>query len=277
MDRPFKIIELTAEKTKAEAEGAAIPPHRHTYEELILVTEGHPTHFLDFKKETLQAPCFVYVPMGKVHQFQADIQSRGWAIRYLNEFIPEAPFHFYTHFLDFTTIPLPQNACLERFHTLCRMMQQEYEQAEPDYNIIRPLLQAFMAMVEAERRLLLQGPETSNGAKTAQIAACNSFLRILEDNFRRAEGVGFYAEKMNTSVRNLNLITTGVMDKSVSELIESRKLIEAKQLLLNTDKTISEIGYELGYKEKSYFSRVFHKKTGLTPSEYRTTVLAMIA
>ena len=275
MKVPFRIIELDAARAAAEAAGPADPPHRHSYEELILVTQGNPLHFIDFKKETLQAPCFVYVPMGKVHQFQADEYSRGWAIRYLNEFIPEAPFHFYNNFLDFTTIALPQDACLERFYTLCGMMKAEQEQEQPDYQIIRPLLQAFMAMVDNERKKNMPG--SGEGPKQAQLIACNNFLKILEANFRRAEGVRFYAEKMNTSVRNLNLITANVMGRSVSELIESRKLIEAKQLLLNTDKTISEIGYELGYNEKSYFSRVFHKKTGMTPSDYKVAVQSMIA
>lgn len=275
MDQQFKIIELDAGRARDEASRPPDPPHRHRYEELILVAQGNPVHFIDFKKEVLQAPCFVYVPMGKVHQFHADLDSRGWAIRYLNEYIPEAPFHFYNNFLDFTTIALPPNGCLERFYTLCHMMKSEYEQPQPDHQVIRPLLQAFMAMVESERKRSMPVPD--EGPRQAQLIACNNFLKILEANFRRAEGVGFYAEKMNTSVRNLNLITSNVMGKSVSELIESRKLIEAKQLLLNTDKTISEIGYELGYSEKSYFSRVFHKKTGMTPSDYKAAVLVMIA
>jgi AraC family transcriptional regulator, transcriptional activator of pobA len=274
MNQPFKIIELTEALAKAESEAPAVAPHRHQYEELILITQGNPQHFIDFKRETLEPPCFVYVPMGKVHQFQADVHSRGWAIRYLNEFIPEAPFNFYTNFIDFATIPLAPGDCMERFYSLCRMMKTEAERPFPDYNVIRPLLQAFMAMVEGERKRNL---EIQSGPKQSQLITCNNFLRILEENFRRSEGVGFYAEKMNTSVRNLNLITTHILGKSVSELIESRKLIEAKQLLLNTDKSIAEIGYELGYNEKSYFTRVFHKKIGRTPSEYKIAVQAMIA
>jgi len=277
MNVPFKIIELDEARAMAEAEAPAVPPHRHQYEELILVTAGNPVHFIDFKKEILQPPCFVYVSMGKVHQFHADRASRGWAIRYLNEFIPEAPFHFYNNFLDFTTIQLTPDNCLGRFHQLCQMMQAEYERPFPDYNIIRPLLQAFMAMIEGERKHNMKADQQEGGPKQAQLIACNNFLRILEQNFRRPEGVAFYADKMNTSIRNLNLICVNVMGKTVSELIESRKLIEAKQLLLNTEKSISEIGYELGYNEKSYFTRVFHKKTGRTPSEYKLAVQAMIA
>ncbi|HBL78673.1 MAG TPA: AraC family transcriptional regulator, partial [Aequorivita sp.] len=45
------------------------------------------------------------------------------------------------------------------------------------------------------------------------------------------------------------------------EIIETRKLTEAKNLLISTDKTIAEIAYELGYNENSYFSNVFKKKS----------------
>jgi AraC-like DNA-binding protein len=71
------------------------------------------------------------------------------------------------------------------------------------------------------------------------------------------------------SERNLNIICKNNFQKSVSEIIETRKLIEAKRMLLYSDKTVSEIGYELGYNEKSYFTRVFHARMEITPTRFR--------
>ena len=79
------------------------------------------------------------------------------------------------------------------------------------------------------------------------------------------------------SSRNLNLISQVVFGKSITDIIETRKLLEARQLLLASDKTVSEIGYELGYNEKSYFTRVFHKKTGTTPTEFRKQMQSVIS
>jgi transcriptional regulator, AraC family len=81
--------------------------------------------------------------------------------------------------------------------------------------------------------------------------------------------VDFYAEKLFMSARNLNLICQQVLSMSVSEMIETRKLTEAKNQLIYSSKTIAEIGFDLGYKEKAYFSAVFKKKTGQTPGEFR--------
>jgi AraC-like DNA-binding protein len=79
------------------------------------------------------------------------------------------------------------------------------------------------------------------------------------------------------SARNLNLICHNILHKSVSEIIETRKLIEAKNLLISTNKTISEIGFELGYNEKAYFTTVFKKKSGQTPSEFREEITKLIS
>jgi len=121
-------------------------------------------------------------------------------------------------------------------------------------------------MIDAERKRSLP---IENVSKDSQITTFNNFLKILEENYSRNEGVSFYADKMKMSERNLNTICKNNFQKSVSEIIETRKLIEAKRMLLHTDKTISEIGYELGYSEKSYFTRVFHSKMEITPSRFR--------
>jgi AraC-like DNA-binding protein len=129
-------------------------------------------------------------------------------------------------------------------------------------------------MVDAEKK---RNIPVDIEIKSSQITAFNNFLRILEANFRRDEGVSFYADKMNMSERNLNLICKNNFQKSVSEIIETRKLIEAKRMLLYSDKSVSEIGYELGYNEKSYFTRVFHARMEITPTRFREISRKMIS
>jgi AraC-like DNA-binding protein len=129
-------------------------------------------------------------------------------------------------------------------------------------------------MIESERKK--SDPDESSINKTQNITFKN-FLKILEENFRRPEGVEYYAEKLFMTVRNLNLICQNILHQSVSEIIETRKLIEAKNLLINSEKTISEIGFELGYNEKAYFTTVFKKKAGQTPTEFREEMRKLIS
>ena len=145
-------------------------------------------------------------------------------------------------------------------------MLREYEQENINYQVIKHLLSALLTKLETDSK---QEYLDGQAANRSQMVTFNSFLKILEFNYLRPEGADFYAEKLNMSTRNLNLISQSAFGKSVTEIIETRKLIEARNLLLNSGKSVSEIGYELGYNEKSYFTRVFRKRTGVTPSEYR--------
>ncbi len=59
--------------------------------------------------------------------------------------------------------------------------------------------------------------------------------------------------------------------KTVSAFINETRIHEAKYLLKNTNTTIADIAYMVGFNDKKYFSKVFKKYTGLTPSQYMNT------
>jgi AraC family transcriptional regulator, transcriptional activator of pobA len=265
MDKLFRIIEITEEFVD-DILTRSYDAHFHDFEELIIVTEGSLEHYIDFQVETINAPAACYVSMGKMHKLIPNKDLRGWLINYKTEFLPESSLNFYSHFFTSTTIQLSTGCCIERFTKLCEIIYTEYKQEFSDLSTLRHLATGLISMADAERKrsIPVEAP-----AKASQVNTFNNFLKILEENFRLDKGVSFYAEKMNMSERNLNLICRNNFQKSVSEIIETRKLIEAKHFLLYTDKSVSEIGYELGYNEKSYFTRVFHARMDITPSRYR--------
>jgi AraC family transcriptional activator of pobA len=265
MEKLFRIIEITsmlAENLSTQE----YESHFHDYEELIIVTQGSLTHSIDFKVEVLTAPFACYISMGKMHRIEPKNDLRGWVINYKTEFIQDSILSFYSNFSNFTNVPLNGGQCIDRFTNLCGLIYLEYKQEMVDYTTILHLVQGLISMVEAEKKRNLP---VEREIKASQIKTFNNFLKILEDNFRRDTGVTFYADKMNMSERNLNIICKNNFQKSVSEIIETRKLIEAKRMLIYSDKSVSEIGYDLGYNEKSYFTRVFHTRMDMTPTRYR--------
>ena len=273
MTDPISIIPLTCEILEPLALNPA-ETHRHDHEELWIVTHGNPVHSVDFSSETLETPVIVYVAQGKVHSFVPDKHTQGWLIRYKSDFIPQSRFNFYSGFLEKVQYPLSSDYCSTTLNSLCEILLKESSEVNPDYTVMRHLLSAVLAKLETDSKREYLDTKASVSPK---LETFNNFLRILEDNFRRPEGADFYAEKLNMSARNLSLITRAAFGKSATEIIETRKLIEARRLLLSSDKSVSEIGFELGYNEKSYFTRVFKKKTGVTPSEFREKSFALVS
>jgi AraC family transcriptional activator of pobA len=276
LDQLFKISRLNAEDVEIIS-AMDDAPHIHDYEELLVGVEGKIDHLIDFKLKTLTAPFVSFISQGKAHRVKPGPRDRHcemWMIQFRGEFIPETTFQLYSQYHDHASIELRRSDHFGRIVTLCEMMDGEMKQSVPDFSVLRQMLSLMFTMIESEREKL--DSEEMNFKLTRNITFGN-FLRILEENFRRPEGVEFFAEKLFMSARNLNLICRSVFQKSVSEIIEIRKLTEAKNLLMHTDKTVSEIGFELGYNEKAYFTNVFRKKTGQTPTEFREEMKKLIS
>lgn len=276
MTQLFTIFQITVADAKKIADSPD-EPHSHEFEELIIGMEGLLEHFIDFKTTNFDAPFVSFVTKGKVHRVIPRVKNgkcKMWVMRFKSEFIPETTFQLYSYYHDHANIIMQQGDCFKRMITLSEMMYNEIQQTIPDFAIIRHLLSALFTMIESERKK--SQPDESDLQNTQNITFKN-FLKILEENFHRPEGVEFYAEKLFMSARNLNLICQNILQMSVTEIIETRKLIEAKNLLINSDKTVSEIGFELGYKEKAYFTTVFKKKSGQTPTEFRGEMRKLVS
>lgn len=79
----------------------------------------------------------------------------------------------------------------------------------------------------------------------------------------------YFADKLNYSPNYLNELIKKSTDKNILEHIHYKVIEMAKNKLLNSDVSVSEIAYELGFEYPQYFSRLFKKKTGMTPLSYR--------
>lgn len=102
------------------------------------------------------------------------------------------------------------------------------------------------------------------------------FERILDGYFHsdlpQKQGiptVKYCAERMNLSVNYLSDMLRKDTDKSALEHIQLRLVETAKEKLSGSEKSISEIAYELGFEYPQYFSRLFKKRVGVSPVEFR--------
>lgn len=81
--------------------------------------------------------------------------------------------------------------------------------------------------------------------------------------------VQYCAEKVCLSTNYFGDLIKKETGKSAQKYIQLVTMARAKELLTDTDKTIGEIAYELGFNYPHHLSRIFRKVTGMTPNEYR--------
>lgn len=98
-------------------------------------------------------------------------------------------------------------------------------------------------------------------------------IAYFENDLQKEQGVPnvqYFADKLNFSPNYLSELIRKGTEKSVLEHIHYHVIELAKNSLLNSDSSISEIAFDLGFEYSQYFSRLFKKKTGKTPMEYRS-------
>ncbi|WP_106145477.1 helix-turn-helix domain-containing protein [Flagellimonas meridianipacifica] len=90
-------------------------------------------------------------------------------------------------------------------------------------------------------------------------------------SFENAEPhkVQFYADRLSVHPNHLNALCKRITSHSASELIYKHILSLAKSRLVNTDKSVKEIAFELYYNYPNHFAKFFKKQTGMTPGTFR--------
>lgn len=103
------------------------------------------------------------------------------------------------------------------------------------------------------------------------------FERLLDDYFDNGtpqqEGlptVKYFADKVFLSANYFGDMIKKQTGQTASEYIQHKLVERAKEALLSTDHTTSEIAYELGFQYPQHLSRMFKRVTGYTPNEFRT-------
>ena len=82
--------------------------------------------------------------------------------------------------------------------------------------------------------------------------------------------VAYFAQELNLSAGYFGDLIKKESGKTAQEYIQWKMIDIAKERVLDVDKSVSQIAYELGFKYPQHFIRVFKQRVGHTPSEYRS-------
>lgn len=98
----------------------------------------------------------------------------------------------------------------------------------------------------------------------------DEIIVYLEENYwNRDLSQTLVADYFHISVYSLSRMFKKQFDMGFSEYVNIKRLEKAKELLINTDKTIKEISAEVGFTEPNYFSRLFRQNFENSPTEFR--------
>lgn len=106
--------------------------------------------------------------------------------------------------------------------------------------------------------------------KDSQIDIVRKFNVLVDTHYKTLKQVSDYADLLFKSPKTLSNLFAKYNQKSPLHIIHERIILEAKRLLIYTDKTSKEIAYDLGFEDVGTFHKMFKKATDQTPQHFKS-------
>ena len=140
-----------------------------------------------------------------------------------------------------------------------------------DY-LLKPIDQDKLQTV-LERILGDGSTESGNVQELVAPSTIRKIMDEIKEHYTENITLTGLAEKYSISVSYLSELFKEHLQLSFSEYISSKRIQKAKELLADDSLSIEQIAEQTGYNDYFYFTKVFKKNTGISPSKYRKNLL----
>lgn len=250
-------------------------PHFHDFFQVFLI-QGQARLMHDFRDYKVSGVTLFFLAPGQVHTiYPRSASMHGTVASFTQAFFDhqapppsmlfELPFFFGSQTLPWFSVKETEAA---RIISLFGDLQREYDGGRRGVlEILRATLRILFIETTRLQALDIPGREPSRAALLVR-----QFHLAVEHHFREWQALAPYAKLLSITVNHLNDVIYEETGHSAGELIRNRRLLDAKRLLLHSDLSVSEIGYQIGFHDPSYFSRFFRRYAGETPAEFRESI-----
>jgi AraC-like DNA-binding protein len=241
-------------------------PHKHDFYLVMLVTRGSGWHEIDFRKYPVRPGRIFFMQPGQMHYWNLSKDINGYVFFHSKSFFDEgytlAGLHDFPFFRSTRSVPSIQLD--KNTFTMIRQFMSTITQERASHLPYRhQRLHAWISLVYTGlARVYHEGEEVKNRNYLEKL---HRFEQLIEKHYKDHKLPSFYADKLNITEKHLNRIGRECVNKTSTQLIAERVVLEAKRLLMRSGMNVTETGYELGFDDKSYFVRFFRKQVGFTP------------
>lgn len=248
-------------------------PHRHKFYMICLVIAGSGTHVIDFEKTEIKANRLFFIRPEQVHFWNVQPGSKLAVVQFSEDFL--TPLFSYHHI---PAIAKTSESCFDlpletvsTFWETIKKIESEFTQNRINANkIIRAYIFILLSEIEC-----LMNSDPHQRYKSNKYTILDNFRYLINLRYKEVNSVKGYAKLLNVTPNYLNIIARETTGHTANELIHKRIILEAKRLLTGRNSDVSQVAYDLGFKDASYFARFFRKCSGVSPSAFRRDIYKM--
>lgn len=250
-----------------------LQPHSHEFFQILFLT-GPARLMHDFREHAVEGHTLFFLSPGQVHNIHAGRGMRATVVSFTQAFFDQEappPSRLFELPFFFSEVPPWLSVKAEAMQPISRVfdeMQREFDAALPG---AMEVLRAALSILFVRARRLYAAEHALKAASRATILV-RQFRLEVELHFREWQAITPYARRLKVTPNHLNDIVREEAGHSAGELIRQRRLLDAKRLLLHSDLSVAEIGYQTGFQDPSYFNRFFRRYADVTPAEFREQI-----
>jgi len=259
----------------------ATKPHIHSFYQIIWFKKGKGKHFVDFKAYDVFDHAIFFVAKNQVHYFDGNTEYAGVLIHFNEAFLiqNENEMEFLLKCNLFNN-PYQQPSCcmgsgMEAvLNTYIMQMKRELagDEAFGREQLLRNYLKSFLIQIQRRKNELEKSTNRLPSALDEKRVQLIKFINLINENYHKGFTIAEYAQLLHVSTRSLSDLTHQLLNKTPSQMVQERMILEAQRLLLYSNLNINQIGYRLGFDDASYFVKYFKKHMHISPSEFRKSV-----
>jgi AraC-like DNA-binding protein len=259
------------------------PAHKHDYFQILLYTSAAPALRIGLKSHQPRPGSIYFIAPMTPHQIRMDRSTRCVVIYFDLDFVrpnvtrsyaatelvrvaPELTLFTWQGHVDFVL----DGTRLDRVErSIDSMLEQHAAARLCSLEVIRAELSLMLALLcqhhearfdELSSRLPVVGRDSAHMRRIAD---------FISENYTRAPSTTEAANAARLSKSRFCALVRQYTGTTFKTLISEMRIDEARERLVLTDDTITQVAYAVGYNDEKYFLRAFKKWVGMTPSTYR--------
>jgi AraC-like DNA-binding protein len=203
----------------------------------------------------------IFIPAGVMHGFEVGPQVFGSAVffgRDTTVTLPDQPQH----------LRIREVHAQQEVNVVLDCIQREMDSDTPAHDRATRHYLGLLG-VWLERQTVRAAGDTPRPDGARRLVA--RYTALMERSFRTGAGVGELAAELGVTTTHLTRCCRETCGRSAIELLQDRRIFEARRLLSETDIAVGRIGESVGFTSPAYFTRAFSHLTGVSPSAFRRT------
>lgn len=241
-------------------------PHKHDFFLFMLFEQGSGLHTIDFVNHQVAGGQLHLLFPEQIHKWELGEETHAHQLmisRSIFETLANSLRFSLILYQNYPVINLSADAygkILYEFHSI------RSELAKPIilWEIINARIRLIALMLSEEAGTLFNN-QTVYQTKPVLFR----YRSLIDMHYKKEKLVAFYADQLSISANYLNMLCKKHFHVSATALIHERLILEAKRILLTTERPIKAIAFDLGFYDVAYFSKFFKNQTHITPRAFR--------